>query len=154
MPNPYKAYDEADLVEALKLSARGYLFSARKYDMMDSCDYMLDKWDELVGDLSVEEALYNAAYEDHALDNEDDPSGFLRALTAVIARERDGQLSHPELKKCLLSIKLLSEFQLASADDDEVDVAGIFARRILKTLDQPIPGRLRVFLGSWGLAPH
>lgn len=154
MPNIYKSYDEAYLVDALKTSARAYLFTARHYDMMDCSDYMIDKWDELTGNLPIEEAVYNETYEDNAFDDEDDPSHFLRVLTAVIARERDGQLTHPELKKSLLSIKLLSEFQLASADDNEVDIAAIFARRILKTLDQPIPGRLRVFLGSWGLAPR
>lgn len=156
MPNLYKSYDETDLLAALKDAARAYLFTARKYDMLDCSDYMIDKWSELVDGITPEDALYTAQYEDNAFDDEDDPSGFLRVLAAVIALEHDGKLTQPDLKKCLLSLKLLKDFQLVAAheDDADVDVANIFARRILKTLDQPIPGPLRIFLGSWGLGPR
>jgi len=142
-----KSLSESELLNELKNSARAYLFMARHYDQMDTIDYMIDKWIELAGYDEFED-------EDEYFDHEDDPSYFLRIFSELVRREKAGLIENPDLKKAISTVKLIAEFEMAAANENEDDVAALVARRILKTLDQPVPGRLRIFLGSWGLAPR
>lgn len=138
---------ENELLEQLKVSARSYLFMARHYYQMDTIDYMIEKWAELAEDEEFEE-------EYEFFDYEDDPSCFLRIFSELVRREKSGLIENPDLKKAISTVRLIAEFEMAAADENEDDIAAMVARRILKTLDQPVPGRLRIFLGSWGLAPR
>lgn len=139
---------ENELLEQLKVSARSYLFMARHYYQMDTIDYMIEKWAELAGDEEFEDEEYEF------FDYEDDPSCFLRIFSELVRREKSGLIENPDLKKAISTVRLIAEFEMAAADENEDDIAAMVARRILKTLDQPVPGRLRIFLGSWGLAPR
>lgn len=142
-----KNMSENELLDALKTSARAYLFDARKYYEIDAINYMIEKWADLSG-------IEDLAGEDEDFDDEDDPSLFLRVFSEFVRRAKAGLIENPDLKKAVSAVKLIAEFEMAAADENEEDIAGMVARRLLKALDQPIPGRLRVFLGSWGLAPR
>ncbi|MGZ9096670.1 MAG: hypothetical protein ACXW30_00030 [Micavibrio sp.] len=148
-----KSLTESDLLDALKISARAYLFSARYYDEIDTLDFMIEKWEDLTG-------YYNdLGYDippddDEFLDDEVDPSRFLRVFSELVRRSMAGQIENPDLHKAVSSVKLVAEFEVAAADEKMRDLTAIMARRILKALDQPVPGKLRTFFGSWGLAPR
>lgn len=152
--NPFDHLSDEDLFLSLKESAREYLFQARKYDLMDSSDYMLDRRDGLIQGIKPENLGYNDFYVQNAFDDETDPSCFLRVFNAISSRALNGELLHPQLNGFILSVKLLNEFQLCTSDGGEIDVANIFARKALTLFKQPVPGRWRIFFGSYGLAPH
>jgi hypothetical protein len=146
-----KNLTEIELIDAVKTSARAYLFAARNYDEIDVIDFMLEKWADLNG---FDDLRYGDYEDDEDLDDEVDPSRFLRVFSELIRRGKSGLIESPDLKKAVSSVKLIAEFEMAAADESGDDMGATIARRLLKTLDQPVPGRLRVFLGSLGLAPR
>lgn len=150
----FQHHSDAALLAALKTSARAYLFMARHYDAFESTDYMLEKWAEILEVDHEGNFLFSDPYFENTFDDEIDPSRFIRVMTELTKRYRAGTLENPALARAVSSIQLMDEFNAVVNQDHDNDVADLLARRILRTLDQPIPGKLRLFLGAWGLAPR
>jgi hypothetical protein len=152
MAEPYAEVNQYMLVSAFKKAARQYLFSSNQYDREDCTEFMIDAWEE-VTDYYGEE--YDVPKRDlGGLDNQNDPVGILRAYDSLVQEFRKAQIIEPDLQKIIQCIRDFDESSIDAAECHGRDLMAAFSRRILGAIGAPVPGRLRVMLANWGLAPQ
>lgn len=152
MVEPYAEVNQYMLVSAFKKAARQYLFMVDQYDRNECTELMIEAWEDITDyykDLGEPPIKRNL----DGLDDFNDPAGILRAFNALSQEFRQAQILDPDLQKIVECIRNFDESSIDSADCYELDLMATFSRRILSTLGAPVPGRLRVMLSKFGLAP-